>query len=52
MVPLLIIVLIVGIILFGISFIGAALHFLLWIGLIIVVIAIIGWIVRAVRSRV
>jgi hypothetical protein len=52
MIPFIIIVLIVGIVLFGISFIGAALHFLLWIGLIVVVIAIILWIVRAVRSRV
>jgi hypothetical protein len=52
MAPLIIIVLIVGIVLFGISFIGAALHFLLWIGLIIVVIAIVLFIVRQIRARV
>ncbi|GAA4666757.1 hypothetical protein [Frondihabitans cladoniiphilus] len=51
MVPLLIVILIVGLIVFGVSFIGTALHFLLWVGLIIVVIAIIGWIARAVRGR-
>jgi hypothetical protein len=52
MVPLLIIAIIVGIIVFGLGFIGAALHFLFIIGVIIVVLAIIGWIVRAVRGRV
>lgn len=49
---LLIIALIVGVVLFGFGIFVAALKVLLFIGLIIVVLAIIGWIVRAVRSRV
>jgi hypothetical protein len=52
MAALLIIALIVGIIVFGLGFLGAALHVLFVIGVIIVVLAIIGWIVRSVRSRV
>lgn len=49
---LLIVAIIVGVILFGFGIFVAALKFLLFIGLIIVVLAIIGWIVRSVRSRV
>jgi hypothetical protein len=51
MVPLIIIALIVGIIVFGLGFLGAALHFLFIIGVIIVVIALIGWLLRAIRGR-
>ncbi len=50
--PVLFIVLIIfGIVVFGLSFLGAALKFLLFIGLIIVAIGIIGWIWRAVTGR-
>ncbi|ROQ41206.1 hypothetical protein EDF46_0582 [Frondihabitans sp. PhB188] len=48
---LFIVIIIVGIIVFGLSFLGAALKFLLFVGLIIVAIGIIGWIVRALTGR-
>ncbi|RKR73894.1 hypothetical protein [Frondihabitans australicus] len=48
---LFIILIIVGVILFGFSFFVAALKFLLWVGLIILVIGIIGWIWRTLVGR-
>lgn len=48
---LFIILIIVGIVLFGLSFIGAAVKFLLFIGLVVVAIGVIGWIVRSVTGK-
>lgn len=51
--PLLFIILIiVGIVVFGFGIFVAALKFLIFIGIIIVIIAAVSWIVRSVRSRV
>lgn len=49
---LLIIAIIVGLVLLFSGIFVAALKFLLFIGLILIVLAIVGWIVRSVRSRV
>lgn len=48
---LFIVIIVVGVVVFGLSFLGAALKFLLFVGLIIVAIGIIGWIARAVTGR-
>ncbi|MCJ1715853.1 hypothetical protein ACLBWP_15510 [Microbacterium sp. M1A1_1b] len=49
---LLIIAIVVGLVLLFSGIFVAALKFLLFIGLILIVLAIVGWIVRQVRSRV
>jgi hypothetical protein len=48
---LLIIAIIVGVVLFGFGIFVAALKFLLFIGVVIVVLAVIGWVVRGARNR-
>lgn len=51
MVGLVIILLIVGIVLLALGLFVEAVKFLLWIGIIIIVIAIIAWLLRFIRRQ-
>ncbi len=48
---LLIIAIIVGLVLLFSGIFVGALKFLLWVGLVIVILAIIGWLLRSIRGR-
>ncbi|MDM7886630.1 MULTISPECIES: hypothetical protein [Curtobacterium] len=49
---LLVIAIIVGLVLLFSGIFVAALKFLLFIGIVLILLAVVGWIVRSVRSRV
>lgn len=51
MVGLLVILIIVGIVLLLLGVFVEAVKFLLWIGIVILVIAVIAWLMRSIRGR-
>lgn len=51
MIGLVIILLVVGVILLALGLFVEAVKFLLWIGIILIVIAIIAWLLRVIRRQ-
>ncbi|WP_200919386.1 hypothetical protein [Curtobacterium sp. Leaf261] len=48
---LLIIAIIVGVVFLILGGVVATLKFLLWIGIVLVILAVIGWLLRSIRGR-